>query len=136
MKSPEKREGQKRLAYEVVRIIHWEWEANIAVKITDFMFWKEDKLDTLKNLNTEELQSFQNAMWGFEFSWENFFETIVKSWLAKSNGEARNSVKSWAIYINEEKITDFNYDVSSSFINDKVLFIRKGKKNQRIVLKK
>ena len=134
--SPEKREGQKKLAYEVVRIIHWKQEADIAVKITEFMFWKKDKLETLKKLSEEELLSFQNAMWGFEYVEENFFETIVKSGLAKSNGEARNSVKSWAIYINEEKITDFNFNVSSSFINDKVLFIKKGKKNQRIVLKK
>jgi len=136
MSSPEKREGQKLLAYKVVEIIHWKQEADIAVKITEFMFWNNDKLDTLKNLSSDELNTFQNAMWGFEYVKENFFETIVKSGLAKSNGEARNSVKSGAIYINEEKITDFNFDVSSSFINDTVLFIKKGKKNQRIVLKK
>jgi len=36
----------------------------------------------------------------------------------------------------KQTFIDFNFDVSSSFINDKVLFIKKGKKNQRIVLKK
>jgi tyrosyl-tRNA synthetase len=50
---------------------------------------------------------------------------LVKSGLVKSNGEARNSVKSGAIYINEEKISDFQCDVSSLFINDKVLCVRK-----------
>ncbi len=135
LQSPEKRAGQKRLAYEVVRIIHGDKEADIAVKITEFMFWKDDKISTLEKLKSEELKSFQNAMWGFNYEDENFFETIVKSGLAKSNGEARNSVKSGAIYINEEKITDFNCDVSEKFINNKVLFIKKGKKNQRIILK-
>ncbi|MCD5380729.1 tyrosine--tRNA ligase, partial [Candidatus Gracilibacteria bacterium] len=136
MLSPEKREGQKILAFKVVEIIHGKQEANIAVKITEFMFGNNDKLDTLKNLSSDELNTFQNAMGGFEYNGENFFETIVTSGLAKSNGEARNSVKSGAIYINEEKVTDFNFDVNSSFINNKVLFIKKGKKNQRIVIKK
>ncbi len=136
MKNPEHRAGQEILAYKVVEIIHWKTEANLALKITEFMFWKTDKLKTLEKLNSDELKTFQNAMWGFEYVWENFFETIVKSWLAKSNGEARNSVKSWAIYINEEKIIDFNFDVQNSFLQNNALLIRKGKKNQRIVLMK
>lgn len=136
MGSPEKRAWQKRLAYEVVRIIHWNKEADTAVKITEFMFGNENKLETLESLDDNEVSTFQNAMWWFEYSEENFFEAIVKSGLAKSNGEARNSVKAGSIYINEEKIEDFNFDVSNSFINDKVLFIKKGKKNQRIITKK
>ena len=92
-------------------------------------------LEILKTLDNEELKTFQSAMWGFEYNWENLFETIVKSELAKSNSDARNSVKSWAIYINEEKISDFNTDVSQKFIDDKFLFIRKGKKNLKLVLK-
>jgi len=136
MSAPEKREGQKLLAFKVVEIIHWTQQAELAVNITEFMFGTSDKTETLKNLSDEELEAYQNAMWGFTYEGENFFETIVKSWLAKSNWEARNSVKSGAIYINEEKIEDFNFDVSSSFINDKVMFIKKGKKNQRIILKK
>ena len=78
---------------------------------------------------------FQNAMWGFEYDWENLFETIVKSWLASSNSQARQAVQSWAININEVKISDFNHNFSKDFINDKVLLIRKGKKNIRIIIK-
>lgn len=134
--SPEKREWQKKLAFEVVRIIHWNKEAELAVRISDFMFWKNDKLEILKTLSTGELKTFQNAMWGFEYSEENLFESIVKTELSKSNGEARNSVKSWAIYINEEKIEDFNFDVNSAFIDNKFIFIRKWKKNLKLILKK
>lgn len=134
--SPEKREWQKKLAFEVVRIIHWNKEAELSVRISDFMFWKNDKLEILKTLSTEELKTFQNAMWGFEYSEENLFESIVKTELSKSNGEARNSVKSWAIYINEEKIEDFNFDVNSAFIDNKFIFIRKWKKNLKLILKK
>ena len=132
---PNKREGQKILAYKVVEIIHWKQEADLAVKITEFLFGNVNKLEILTMLNTDEIITFQQATWGFEYSEENLFETIVKSGLAKSNGEARNSVKSGAIYINEEKVWDNNFDISENFINNKMLFIRKWKKNQRIILK-
>jgi tyrosyl-tRNA synthetase len=38
MSAPEKRIGQKRLAYDVVRLIHGVKEAETSVKITQFMF--------------------------------------------------------------------------------------------------
>ena len=135
LSAPENREGQKKLAYEVVRIIHWDKEADLAVRITEFMFGKWDKLETLKTLSDDELKTFQNAMWGFNYVEENLFETIVKSELAKSNWDARNSVKSGAIYINEEKVEDFNLNISEKFIDDKFIFIRKGKKNLKLILK-
>ncbi|MFK7779658.1 MAG: tyrosine--tRNA ligase [Candidatus Gracilibacteria bacterium] len=135
MQVPENREGQKLLAYKIIEIIHGEKEADLALKISDFMFGGADRLDVLKSLNEEEIDTFQNAMGGFKYNEENLFETIVKSLLAKSNTEARQAVQSGAIYINEEKISDFNYDFSDSFINNKVLLIRKGKKNFRIIKK-
>ena len=135
MQAPENREWQKLLAYKVVEIIHGTKEADLALRITDFMFWKEDKLEILKTLSNEELEIFQNAMGWFNYESQNFFETIVWAELEKSNSNARNAVKSGAIYINEEKIEDFNFDVASNFINDKFLFIRKGKKNMKLILK-
>lgn len=135
IKAPENREGQKLLAYKVVEIIHWQKEAELALKISDFMFGWADKLEILKSLDNDEISTFQNAMWWFNYERENLFETIVKSDLEKSNSNARNAVKSWAIYINEEKVDDFNFDISSNFINNKVLLIRKGKKNFRLIIK-
>jgi len=74
-------------------------------------------------------------MGGFKYEGENLFETIVKSWLAKSNSEARQAVQSGAINIQEEKISDFKHDFSADFINDKILLLRKWKKNFRIIHK-
>ncbi|MDD3794326.1 MAG: tyrosine--tRNA ligase [Candidatus Gracilibacteria bacterium] len=135
MKNPENREGQKTLAYKVVEIIHGTLEANLALKISDFMFGDNDKIITLKSLNTEEIETFKLSMGGFKYDGENLFETIVKSGLESSNSNARNAVKSGSIYINEEKVIDFNLDLSDKFINDKVLLLRKGKKNFRIITK-
>jgi tyrosyl-tRNA synthetase len=38
MQAPEERKGQKLLAYKVVEIIHGTKEADLAVKISEFMF--------------------------------------------------------------------------------------------------
>ncbi len=136
LKKPEDRTGQKLLAYKVVEIIHWTKEADLAVRISDFMFGNpEARVEILKNLDSSELETFKNAMWGFEYENENLFETLVKSWLEKSNSNARNSVKSGAVYINEQKIEDFNFDVSGAFLENNVLLVRKGKKNFRIVVR-
>ena len=133
---PENREWQKILAYKVVEIIHSTKEAELAKKISEFMFWDPSKrIDTLKQLDNDDINTFKNAMWWFAYNSENLFETLVKSGLEKSNSNARNSVKSWAIYINEEKINDFNFEVDKHFINKKVLLIRKWKKNFRLITK-
>ena len=99
------------------------------------MFWSDDKMSILRELSDEELKIFQNSMWGFDYNGENFFEIIVKSGLETSNSNARQSVSSGAIHINENKITDAKYDFSNDFINNKFLLLQKGKKNFRLILK-
>jgi len=133
MKTPENREWQKLLAYKVVEIIHGITEAEIALKISNFMFWLENRIDVLSSLSNEEIETFKKAIGWFDYKWENLFETLVNSWLEKSNSNARNSVKSGAVYINEEKIEDFNFEVSKNFLDNNVLLLRKGKKNFRII---
>jgi tyrosyl-tRNA synthetase len=124
------------LAYKVVEIIHSSKEADLAVKISNFMFWNPDaRIETLLKLNKDDLETFKKSMWGFKYSWENLFEIIVKSGLEKSNSNARNSIKSWAIYINEKKVEDFNLDVEKEFLDNWSLLLRKGKKNFRVINK-
>lgn len=135
MKKPEDRVAQKLLAYKIVEIIHSEEEANLSQKISEFMFGENEKLEILKSLKGDELSTFQFAMWWFNFSWENLFETIVKSGLESSNSNARNAIKAGSIFINEEKITDFNLDLNTYFINDKFILLRKWKKAFRIITK-
>ena len=135
MKEPELRTGQKLLAFKVVEIIHGTREAQLAEQITEFMFGKWDKVSELAGLPNEDVATYQNAMWGLDYTEQNFFEIIVGSGLAKSNGEARNAVQSWAISINWEKISDMKYDFSSDFLANGSLLLQKGKKNLRIITK-
>lgn len=132
----EKRIGQKELAYRVVEIIHWKEEAKTSKKVSEFLFWDNDKIDLLLNLSTTELNTLTSEVWWLdEYDWENLFEVIVKTWLAKSNSEARQYVNSGAIFINEVKISQMNYDFKENFIDNSFIIIRKGKKNFRIIRK-
>ena len=135
MKKPEDRVWQKLLAFKVVEILHSTVEAKLSEKISDFMFGDNNKLEILKSLNNDELDTFKFSMWWFNYSSENLFETIVASGLESSNSNARNAIKAWAIFINEEKVTDFNLDLNNCFINDKFILLRKGKKSFRLITK-
>ena len=135
MQEPELRAGQKTLAFKVVEIVHGTREAQLAEQITEFMFGAGDKVEQLSVLSKEDLATYQNAMGGFDYTDQNFFETIVASGLAKSNSEARNAVSSGAISINGNKITDARYDLSQDFLSNRALLIQKGKKNLRIIKK-
>jgi len=45
-----------------VEIIHGTKEADLAVRISDFMFGSADRVEILKNLSKEEIETFRNAM--------------------------------------------------------------------------
>ncbi len=134
LQNPEKREWQKLLAYKIVEIIHWEKDAKIAEKISNLMFFDQDKIDIIKNSNKDELGSIFAELGWYTYNDENLFEMIVKSDLATSNSDARKTIESGAFYINEQKITDIKYDFSKDFINW-ILLIRKWKKNYKLIIK-
>ena len=133
--NPEKREWQKILAFKVVEIVHGTKKAELCKKVSDFMFWEEDKIEILKNLSNEELEVFQKSMWGINYSSESLFEMMVNSGLESSNSNARQTLTSGWLYINWQKIEDSKYDFSKDFINDKFLLLQKWKKNFRLILK-
>lgn len=135
LQNPEKREGQKILAYKIVEIIHGAKDAKIAEKISNLMFSDQDKITIIKNSDKDEINSIFLELGWYNYNSENLFEMIVKSGLATSNSDARKTIESWAFYINEQKITDIKYDFSNDFINW-ILLIRKWKKNFKLVIKK
>ncbi|MCP4523780.1 MAG: tyrosine--tRNA ligase [Candidatus Gracilibacteria bacterium] len=135
MTQPEKRTGQKTLAFKVVEIIHGTIEAEQAEKITDFMFGAGNKVELLGELSPTELTSYQLAMGGVDYNEQNLFGIMVESGLAKSNSEARNAVSSGAVLINGEKISDPKTDISTMFLKNNSFLLQKGKKNLRIIKK-
>lgn len=134
-KAPELREWQKKLAFEVVKIIHGEEDAQLSANVTEFLFWNDDKLELLKWLSESEFEMFFREIGGIVYVDQNLFGLFIESELEKSGSTARQTLQWGGMFINEQKIDDGHYDFSNDFIDNRFLLIRKGKKNYRIIKK-
>jgi len=114
--NPEAREAQKALAYEVVKDIHGEEEAQKAKKTSEEVFTKGYSLDGMVevDITNEDLT--------------NILDLVVKSTIATSKSEARRLVEQNGISINSVKVNDVNMVIDESLFNDGFLVISKGKK--------
>ncbi len=113
---PEKRVCQKALAYEVVKFLHGESEAQNAQKVSEEVFSKgySEGDMPLVNIKTNELG--------------NIMDLLVKINIAPSKSEARRLIIGSGITINDTKIIDPNLIINSELFNNNKLIIHKGKK--------
>lgn len=77
--APEKRLGQKRLAYEVVNIIHGREAAILSEKISEFLFGDIERIELLRNFSSREFELFFTSIGGLEYTQQNLFELFVQS---------------------------------------------------------
>ena len=101
------RAAQKALAYEVVKDLHGKEEADKAKEISEKIFRGEE---------TEEMPTA-------EVSSKNILDVMVESKQAPSKSEARRLIIQGGVSINNEKVTDPNFECPQEFI------LRKGKKS-------
>ena len=106
--APEKREAHRALAYEVVKFLHGEEEANKARETSEKIFNGELSED----MPTVEISGTKNIL-----------DILVQSECATSKSEARRLVEQGGVSIDSEKVTDPN---AEALKNECVL--QKGKK--------
>ena len=119
--NPAARLGQKRLGYEVTKVVHGEAAAKQAEKLTAFLFC-DGKIDDLTSEDLDLLaQSFPTAATG-----ATLVDILVATGLASSKGEARKLISGNAISVNDAKVTaDQTIDSTS--------VIKKGKNKFAVV---
>lgn len=106
---PEKRLAQKALAYNIVKFLHGEEEAENAKKTSEDIFsGKYSNMPTM-NIGKEKI---------------NILELLVETNIATSKSEAKRLVLQGGIKINDEKILDEKYDI----VLNKEIVLQKGKK--------
>ncbi|MFC7392177.1 tyrosine--tRNA ligase [Scopulibacillus cellulosilyticus] len=130
--APEKRAAQKKLAEEVVKMVHGEKALHQAIKISEALF-----SGNLKDLTAEEIQQ------GFKdvpsYTIENkddigLIDLLVASGLTPSKRQAREDITNGAVYINGERQTELNYIVTANDrIEDQFVIIRRGKKKYMLI---
>ncbi len=122
--------AQRRLAYEVTKIVHGEAAAQSAKEAAEKLFGQHDyttfSAEDFAKLKLEVFTIGDNAP---------LINTLVKTGLASSNTEARRLLKEGAVYLNNVKISsDKNVIEAKDFVAGYVV-IRKGK-NTQVVGKK
>ena len=121
--------AQKRLAYEVVKIVHSEEDAEEAKKMSEVLF--SNNFASLKEESLKEL--FANAKIEVKESMK-LEDLLIFIKAASSKREAREFIKNNAVSVNGEKV---NYALREFNKNDalfgKYLVVKRGKKNYYLV---
>ena len=133
--APHLRVLQKALGKDVTIRVHSEEAYNRAVDASEILFSKNTS-DKLKNIEERDLLDIFEGVPQFEVAKKelaagiNIVDLLAqKSKVFSSNGEARRMLKSNAVSVNKEKVSEEKLLTNSDLLNDKYVLIQKGKKN-------
>ncbi len=108
-------EAKKIAAYEITKLIHGEEEAKKAEEASNALFSGTGSLD---NIPTVKLESTHISI----------LDAIIQTGIAPSKGQARTLVTQGGISLNDEKISDVNYQLSEKDFSQGYAILKKGKK--------
>ena len=121
--------AQKRLAYEVVKIVHSEEDADEAKKMSEVLF--SNNFASLKEESLKEL--FANAKIEVKESMK-LEDLLIFIKAASSKREAREFIKNNAVSVNGEKVNDALKEFNKNdALFGKYLVVKRGKKNYYLV---
>lgn len=123
--NPETRIAQKTLAWEVVKDIHGKEEADNAVNVSQKLFAGD-----FSGLSAKDIMSGMKGVPSFRFEKdENLVDMLVNNKIASSKREAREFIKSNAISVNGEIVSDEAKMITKeTAIEGKLIIFRRGKK--------
>jgi tyrosyl-tRNA synthetase len=136
--TPHLRILQKAIADEVTTRVHSAEDLEMAIKASSILFGKSTA-DDLKSLDEETFLSVFEGVPQFEMSKADLNLGILdivaeKTQIFASKGEARRMIKSNAVSINKEKITEDVQLSENDLLNGKYILAQKGKKNYFLII--
>ena len=108
-------EAKKVLAFEITKLIHGEDEAKKAEEASNALFNGKGSLDNMPTVTLDN----KNI---------SILDAIIKCNIAPSKGQARTLITQGGITLNDEKITDTNYQLSENDFKEGYAILKKGKK--------
>lgn len=129
--APEKRRAHKKLAEEVITFLHGHEEYEKALKISEALFTED-----IVNLRAKDIiDNFKDVKQINLNKEENIIDLLVNNQICSSKREAKEMITGNAISINNKKITDIDLIITKSMaIDEKVIIIKKGKKNYYLAI--
>ena len=122
---PELREAHKRLAEEIITDLHGKDAYLEARKISESLFSEK-----ITELTAEEIISSMKGVPTIHVDLnKNIIDFLVDNKIVTSKREARELVSAGAISLNNKKVVDLEYIITSDeTIENKVIIVKKGKK--------
>lgn len=114
LKDEQINEAKKIAAFEITKLIHGEEEAKKAEEAAQALFEGNGSLDNMPTTKVEENISILDA--------------IIQTGIAPSKGQARTLIEQGGISLNDNKISDTTYVLSSEDFKDGYAILKKGKK--------
>ena len=136
--TPHLRILQKAIAEEVTTRVHSKEDLEMAIKASNILFGKSTAED-LKSLDEDTFLSVFEGVPQFEMNKADLGLGILdilaeKTQIFASKGEARRMIKSNAVSINKEKITEDVQLSENDLLNGKYILAQKGKKNYFLII--
>lgn len=131
--APERRLGQKTLAYSVTSLVHGNEAADECVRMTEAIFSGD-----FKNLKEQSLIDLAHSLDAKEIEGGlTLVDALIASGLASSKREAREFVSGNAVSLNGEKVTDPALVLDGgNALDGKVFFLKRGKRNNAALILK
>lgn len=120
--NPQVRDGQRRLAEEVTKLVHGDGQTAFAEKVTDYLTGKLPIEQADEPALAEVRQALPNTK---VQPGSSLIDVLVDSHLSDSKSEARRLIQSKAVYVNGEPFTKDHLE-SGDFKNGR-LMLRRGK---------
>ncbi len=108
-------EAKKIAAYEITKLIHGEEEAKKAEEASNALFNGSGSLDNMPTVKLDDIHI-------------SIVDAIIQTGIAPSKGQARTLISQGGISLNDEKITDVNYQLSDKDFSQGYAILKKGKK--------
>lgn len=114
LKDEQINEAKKIAAFEITKLIHGEEEARKAEQASQALFEGTGNIESMPTTKVDENISIMDA--------------IIQTGIAPSKGQARTLIEQGGISLNDIKISDTHYVLSSNDFKDGYAILKKGKK--------
>ncbi|MEX0930741.1 MAG: tyrosine--tRNA ligase [Candidatus Paceibacterota bacterium] len=119
------RTAQKRLADEVTAFVHGTEIIESVQKVSEFLFGERK----IEELNDDEYEIVRkNAPYSEVYLGDFLVDVLITSGLATSKREARTFITEGAITVGSEKITNTETVIDKELFAEKMLLLKRGKK--------
>ena len=136
--APHARGLQKKLAEEVMVMVHTREEYEMAVEASAILFGK-GTTESLKAIREDLFLAVFEGVPQYELEpsdvdWDVLELLAVDTGVFASKGEARRLIKGGGVSINKQKVADPEQRITKDdFINSRYLLVQKGKKNYYLI---